>query len=83
MSDAAPDPKAGLSVIAEAGQSGTAKGFDPEAFSVNLARAIESSGKALSAYLKPRENGEIKDQSAGELGEVVKTFSSVADYWLM
>ena len=73
MSDVAPDPKAG--------NPGIAKGFDPEAFSINLARALENSGKALSAYLKPRENGEIKDQS-GELGEVVKTFSSVADYWL-
>ena len=77
MSDIAPDPKAGPAAV----NSGVAKGFDPEAFSVNLARAIESSGKALSAYLKPRETGEIKDQS-GELGEVVKTFSSVADYWL-
>ena len=48
---------------------------------MNLARALENSGKALSAYLKPRESGEIKDQS-GEIGEVVKTFSSVADYWL-
>ncbi|MBN8982458.1 MAG: class I poly(R)-hydroxyalkanoic acid synthase [Rhizobiales bacterium] len=73
MSDVVPDPKAA--------NSGIAKGFDPEAFSINLARALENSGKALSAYLKPRENGEIKDQ-AGELTEVVKTFSSVADYWL-
>jgi polyhydroxyalkanoate synthase len=73
MSDAAPDLKTG--------NNGIAKGFDPEAFSINLARALENSGKALSAYLKPRENGEIKDQ-AGELTEVVKTFSSVADYWL-
>ncbi|MEW6767611.1 MAG: class I poly(R)-hydroxyalkanoic acid synthase [Pseudomonadota bacterium] len=73
MSDVVPDPKAV--------NSGIAKGFDPEAFSINLARALENSGKALSAYLKPRENGEIKDQ-AGELTEVVRTFSSVADYWL-
>ena len=32
--------------------------FDPEAFSMNLARAMQSSGQALAAYLKPRENGE-------------------------
>jgi polyhydroxyalkanoate synthase len=25
---------------------------------MNLARAMESSGQALAAYLKPRENGE-------------------------
>lgn len=78
MSDAAPESKTSPA----AGQTETKQGFDPEAFSVNLARAMESSGKALAAYLKPRESGEIKDQSAGELGEVVKTFTSVADYWL-
>src|SRR5258708_3599909 len=59
-----------------------AKKFDPEAFAMNLARAMESSGQALAAYLKPRESGEITDKPPGELAEVVKTFSAVADYWL-
>jgi polyhydroxyalkanoate synthase len=59
-----------------------AKTFDPEAFAMNLAKAMESSGQALAAYLKPRENGEAKDKPPNELGEVIKTFSTVADYWL-
>src|ERR1700710_529490 len=59
-----------------------AKTFDPEAFAMNFARAMESSGQALAAYLKPRENGEAKDKPPNELGEVIKTFSTVADYWL-
>ncbi len=59
-----------------------AKKFDPEAFAMNLARAMESSGQALAAYLKPRENGEPKDKPPNELGEVIKTFSTVAEYWL-
>src|SRR6202048_916049 len=59
-----------------------AKKFDPEAFALNLARAMESSGQALVAYLKPRENGGLKDKPPSELGEVVKTFSAVAEYWL-
>jgi polyhydroxyalkanoate synthase len=59
-----------------------AKGFDPEAFAMNLARAMESSGQALAAYLKPREGGEVRDKPPGELGEVVKTFTAVAEYWL-
>jgi polyhydroxyalkanoate synthase subunit PhaC len=59
-----------------------AKKFDPEAFAMNLARAMESSGQALAAYLKPRESGEITDKSPGELAEVIKTFSAVAEYWL-
>src|SRR3981081_1571507 len=58
------------------------KKFDPEAFAINLARAMESSGQALAAYLKPRESGEVKDKPPSELTEVIKTFSAVAEYWL-
>ncbi|SHH09047.1 PHA/PHB synthase family protein [Bradyrhizobium erythrophlei] len=58
------------------------KKFDPEAFAMNLARAMESSGQALAAYLKPRENAEPRDKPPNEIGEVVKTLSAVAEYWL-
>src|SRR3982075_858244 len=58
------------------------KKFDPEAFAINLARAMESSGQALAAYLKPRESDEPKDKPPSELTEKVKTFSAVAEYWL-
>jgi len=57
------------------------KKFDPEVFAMNLARAMENSGQAIAAYLKPRENGEVKDKPPNELGEVVKTLSAVAEYW--
>jgi polyhydroxyalkanoate synthase len=63
-------------------QTQSVKQFDPEAFALNLARAMESSGQALAAYLKPRENGEAKDKPPNEIGEVIKTFSAVAEYWL-
>jgi polyhydroxyalkanoate synthase len=63
-------------------ETNVARKFDPEAFAMNLAKAMESSGKALAAYLKPREDGEPKDKPPSELGEVIKTFSTVADYWL-
>ena len=63
-------------------ESSTAQKFDPEAFAMNLARAMESGGQALAAYLKPREQGEPKDKPPNELGEVIKTFTTVADYWL-
>jgi len=56
--------------------------FDPEAFAMNLAKAMESGGQALAAYLKPRENGDARDKPPNEIGEVVKTFSAVAEYWL-
>jgi polyhydroxyalkanoate synthase len=57
------------------------KKFDAEAFAMNLARAMESGGKALAAYLKPRETGEVRDQPT-ELTEVIKTLTKVAEYWL-
>jgi polyhydroxyalkanoate synthase len=59
-----------------------AKKFDPEAFAMNLARAMETSGQALAAYLKPRESGEVQDKPPNELTEVIKTFTAVAEYWL-
>ena len=62
--------------------SQTEKKFDPEAFAMNLARAMESSGRALAAYLKPRQTGELRDNPPAELAEVVKTFSAVAEYWI-
>src|SRR6201988_569113 len=56
--------------------------FDAEAFAMNIARAMESSGQARAAYLKPRETGEVKDKPPSEIAEVIKTFSSVAEYWM-
>jgi len=58
------------------------KTFNAEAFAMNIARAMESSGQALAAYLKPRETGEVTDKPPNEIGEVIKTFSQVAEYWL-
>jgi polyhydroxyalkanoate synthase len=58
------------------------KKFDPEAFAMNIAKAMENSGRALAAYLKPRESGELKDNPPSEITEVIKTFTAVAEYWL-
>ncbi len=55
---------------------------DIEAFSKNLARVVEEGGKALAAYLKPREEGQIKDQYTEGVADVVKTLGHVAEYWL-
>jgi polyhydroxyalkanoate synthase subunit PhaC len=58
------------------------KKFDAEAFAMNVARAMESGGKALAAYLKPRESGEVSDKPPEETAEVIKTLTTVAEYWL-
>ncbi len=56
--------------------------IDVEAFSRNLARLIENGGRALAAYLKPREQGQDDRVMADEIAEVVKTLGHVAEYWL-
>jgi polyhydroxyalkanoate synthase subunit PhaC len=56
---------------------------DIEAFSRNLARLVEEGGRALAAYLKPREEGrDDNSELADEIAEVVKTLGQVAEYWL-
>jgi polyhydroxyalkanoate synthase len=55
---------------------------DVEVFSRNLARLVEEGGRALAAYLKPREQGRNADGAADEVAEVVKTLGQVAEYWL-
>ena len=59
-----------------------AKSFNAEAFAMNIAKAMETSGQALAAYLKPRENVDLKDKPPSEIAEVIKTFSTVAECWL-
>jgi polyhydroxyalkanoate synthase len=60
----------------------SAPAVDIERFSRNIARMVEEGGKALAAYLKPREEGEVKIEPSDEIADVVKTFGHVAEYWL-
>jgi polyhydroxyalkanoate synthase subunit PhaC len=55
--------------------------IDIELFAKNLARMVEEAGKALAAYLKPREEGRIHGEYA-EFIDVVKTLGQVGNYWL-
>jgi polyhydroxyalkanoate synthase len=54
---------------------------DLERFSQNVARLFEEGGRALAAYLKPREEGQVKGE-AQEMAAVVKTLGQVMEYWL-
>ncbi len=55
---------------------------DLEALAHNIARAIEQGGKALAAYLTPRQSGEIKATIADEIGEMVRSIGRVAEYYM-
>jgi polyhydroxyalkanoate synthase len=56
--------------------------LDPDAFARNLARLIEQGGKAMAAYLKPREANGNHDEMAEEMADVMKTLGQVAEYWM-
>ena len=58
------------------------KAVDYEALGRNLARMVEEGGKALAAYMKPREEGRIKPDLGEDFADMVKTIGQVADYWL-
>jgi polyhydroxyalkanoate synthase len=54
---------------------------DVEILARNLAHVIEQGGKAMAAYLKPREEGRV-DGEYTEFIDVVKTLGHLAEYWL-
>jgi len=56
--------------------------LDVEEFSRNLARIVEQSGRALAAYMRPREQGTDDREFTDEVTEVVKTLGHVVEYWL-
>ena len=55
---------------------------DVEALAHNIARAIEHGGKALAAYMAPRQSGEIKATVANDIGEMVRSIGRVAEYYM-
>ena len=55
---------------------------DPEKFAVNVAKMVEQAGKAASAWVAPREKGEVRDTVAEPMADMVKTFSKLTEYWL-
>jgi polyhydroxyalkanoate synthase len=43
---------------------------------------VEQAGKAASAWVAPREKGEVRDSVAEPMADMVKTFSKLTEYWL-
>lgn len=55
---------------------------NPEAFAQNFGRIIENAGRAMAAYVEPREKGEIKPETSDELTVILKTLAQVGEYWM-
>jgi polyhydroxyalkanoate synthase len=56
--------------------------LDVELFSRNVARMVEDGGKALAAYMRARDHGQIQHGLSDEMTDMVKTLGEVAEYWL-
>lgn len=55
---------------------------DFDVFAQNMARLVEEGGKAMAAYVRPRESGQNKSNMSDEVADVVKTIGQVAETWL-
>ncbi|WP_102959175.1 class I poly(R)-hydroxyalkanoic acid synthase [Mangrovicella endophytica] len=65
-----------------AGAAGDFLPKDPEAFLRNMAHAFEQFGRAASAWVEPRERGDIVDDGPLSLADVAATLSKVTNYWM-
>ncbi len=59
-----------------------ASSVDIERFASNVARMVEQGGKALAAYMKPREQGSATIDFPDQIRDAVKTLGQVLEYWL-
>ena len=55
---------------------------DFDALARNMARFVEQSGKAVAAYMRPFEAGEVRPELAEGVSDVVRTLGQVAERWL-
>ncbi|WP_342634997.1 class I poly(R)-hydroxyalkanoic acid synthase [Rhodoplanes roseus] len=53
-----------------------------EKFATNVARMMEQGGRALAAFMKPREEGKIHDEPPQQVVDIVTTFGKVMEYWM-
>jgi polyhydroxyalkanoate synthase len=60
---------------------GAIEPFNFEAMTRNFARLIEEGGRAVAAYLKPREDGTRKVGYSDEIADAAKTLGHVMEYW--
>ncbi len=81
----APVPKAEPSPPSPAAGAGAGAPYrmpDVEALANNTRRMMELAGRALGAFMRPRETGEIKSTIAEDLSEMVRSLGHVAEYYM-
>ncbi len=70
------------SKAAPASSSPGAQSVDFNALAINMTRFMDEGGKALAAYMRPIEEGKTNPDMAEHVEDAVKTFGTVAEYWL-
>src|SRR6478735_10571135 len=55
--------------------------FDAAAFSGNVQRMLDMGGKAMAAWMQPRDPA-LGQAEGSEVSEIVKTMTAVLEYWL-
>lgn len=54
---------------------------DPDALALNIAKILDGANKALTAFMKPREDGGLSPEIVDEIASIVRTLSKVVEYW--
>jgi len=57
------------------------RGMKADAFARNISQMIEEGGRALAAYLAPRQAGKTDDM-ADDIADALKTVGQIAEYWM-
>ena len=55
--------------------------IDVDALTQNFARLVEEGGRAIAAYLKPREEHTTKTSYSDQVADAVKALGQVMEYW--
>src|SRR6516162_1119364 len=55
--------------------------IDVDALTQNFARLVEEGGRAIAAYLKPREEHTTKISYSDQVADAVKALGQVMEYW--
>ena len=68
--------------LAAPAQPAPGQGVNFEILSQNMAKLVEGSGRALNAYLEPRQGAEVKLGLSDDVADAVKTLGHIAEHWL-
>src|SRR5262245_28846181 len=73
-------------VTQEPSEAARAFGFDirdPQRFAQNMARLVEETGKAVTAFVEPRVNNPAQAWAPADLTRMMNAFGQIQQAWLL